>query len=187
MHCQRRNEDCNMVSSSWHRQRKRQWWHCFCFCFFSYALWGRVVPSLPATDIGVTATSVAVVIFVGAVVPQAETKTAGQQRQQRKDACVASAGTMMATQWQRSVAVTAQARLALLRNVCGARAATMMATQLQNDNACIAGAAPIMATLRQRYGDTTTLALLAPPTMATQQQCNRDACVASATKITAKQ
>jgi hypothetical protein len=76
LHCQRHDEDCNAASSSQCRQRKQRWWHCFCFCFCSYKLWGRVVPSLPATDIGVTATSVAAVIFVGAVVPQAETKMA---------------------------------------------------------------------------------------------------------------
>jgi hypothetical protein len=63
----------------------------------------------------------------------------------------------------------------------------MTATQLQNDNACIAGAAPTTETLRQRYGNATTLALLAPPTMVMQQQCNRDACVASAARITSKQ
>jgi hypothetical protein len=50
----------------------------------------------------------------------------------------------------------------------------MMATKLQNDNACIAGATPTMATLRQCYGNATTLVLLAPPTMVTQQQHNRD-------------
>jgi hypothetical protein len=77
--------------------------------------------------------------------------------------------------------------LALLRNVCGASAATMTATQLQNEDTCIAGAATTTTTLRQRYGDATTLALLAPPTMATQWQRNRDAFVASVARITAKQ
>ena len=51
------------------------------------------------------------------------------------------------------------------------------------DDACIAGAVPTTATLRRRYGkcyrDATTLALLAPPTMVTQQgrlhyQCRKD-------------
>ncbi len=65
LRCQRRNKDCNAALSSRCRQRERQWWHCFCFCFCSYTLWGRVVPSLPAADIGVTATFVTVVIFVG--------------------------------------------------------------------------------------------------------------------------
>jgi hypothetical protein len=92
-----------------------------------------------------------------------------------------------ATQRQRGIAVTARAMLALSRNVCGASAATMMAMQLQNDNACIAGAATIKTMLRQCYGDATTLTLLALPTMATQRQRNRDACVASAARITAKQ
>ncbi len=64
-----------------------------------------------------TTTSVAAVIFVGAVVPQAETKTAGQRQQRRKDACVASAGTTTVMQWQSGVALTVQAMLALLRNV----------------------------------------------------------------------
>ncbi len=160
---------------------------CFCFCFCSYALWGHVVPSLPAVDIGVTATSITTVIFVGAVVPQAERKTAGQQQQQCKDACIASAGTTTATQWQCGIAVTAQARLALSRNVCGASAATMTAMHLGNDDACIAGAATTTATLWQRYDDPTTLALLAPPTMGMQRQRNRDACKASAARITAKQ
>ncbi len=159
----------------------------FCFCFCSYVLWGRVVPSLPAADIGVTATSVAAVIFVGAVVPQAETKMAGRRQQQHEDACVASAGTTPAMQRQRGVAVTAWATLALLRNVCGASTATMTATQLQNDDACIVGAATTTAMLRQCYGNATTLALLVPPTMAMQRQCNRDACMASAARITAKQ
>jgi hypothetical protein len=185
--CQHRDKDCNTALSSRHRQHKRRWWHCFCFCFCSYALWGRVVPSLQAADIGVMATSIAAVIFVGAIIPQAETKTAGWQWQQRKDACVASAGTTMAMQRQRGVAVTVRATLALLRNVCGASAAMMMATQLRNDDACVAGAAPIMATIPQFYGNATTLALLAPPTMATQRQRNRDACVASAARIMAKQ
>jgi hypothetical protein len=93
----------------------------------------------------------------------------------------------MAMQRQRSVAVTGWAMLALLRNVCGASAATMTATQLQNDDACIASTAPTTATLRQRYGNTTTLALLVLPTMSMQWKCNRDACVASAARITAKQ
>jgi hypothetical protein len=150
-------------------------------------LWGHVVLSLPAANIGVTATSIATVVFVGAVVPQAETKTAGQQQQQREDACIASARTTTATEWQRSIAVTAQAMLALLRNICGASAATMMATQLQNDDTCIAGAAPTTATLQQCYGNATTLVLLVPPTMASQWQRNRDACIASAVRIIAKQ
>jgi hypothetical protein len=77
--------------------------------------------------------------------------------------------------------------LALLHNVCGASTATMTATQLRNDNTCIAGAVPTTAMLRQRYSNATTLALLALPTMATQWQRNRDACVASAARITAKQ
>jgi hypothetical protein len=98
LHCQHRNEDCNAASSSRHRQCERRWWHYFSFCFCSYALWGCVVPSLPAVDIGVMATSIAAVIFVGAIVPKAETKTAGQQQQQCKDACIASAGTTTATQ-----------------------------------------------------------------------------------------
>ncbi len=150
-------------------------------------LWGRVVPSLLAADIGMMATSVTAVIFVGTVVPQAETEMARQQQQQCKDICVASAGTTTAMQWQRGVAVMARAMLALSRNVCGASAVMMTATQLRNDDAWIAGATPTMAMLRQRYGDATTLALLAPPTMATQWQCRRDACVASAARITAKQ
>jgi hypothetical protein len=45
--------------------------HGSSFCFS--AMWGPVVPSLPAVDIGVTATSVVVVAFVGAAVPQLET------------------------------------------------------------------------------------------------------------------
>ncbi len=53
----------------------------FLFLFCSSALWGHVVPSLPAADIGVTATSVAAVVFVGAIIPQAETKTAGRRQQ----------------------------------------------------------------------------------------------------------
>jgi hypothetical protein len=80
LRCQRRDKDCNAASLSRRRQRERRWWHCFCFCFCSYALWNHVVPSLPAADIGVTATSIATVVFVGAVVPQAETKTAGRQQ-----------------------------------------------------------------------------------------------------------
>jgi hypothetical protein len=63
----------------------------------------------------------------------------------------------------------------------------MTATKLQNDDTCIAGAAPTTATLWQGYGNATTLVLLAPPTMVMQQQHNRDACVASAARITAKQ
>ncbi len=118
LHCQRRNKDCNAALLSRRRQRKRQWWHCFCFCFCSSALWGHVVPSLPAADIGVTATSNAAVVFVGAIVPQVETKTAEQQQQQqRKDACVASAGTTTATQQQSGIALTVRAALALLHNV----------------------------------------------------------------------
>ncbi len=89
----------------------------FVFCFCSSALWGHIVPSLPAADIGVTTTSVAAVIFVGAAIPQAETKTAGQRQQQCKDACVASAGTTMATQRQSGIALTVRAMLALLRKV----------------------------------------------------------------------
>jgi hypothetical protein len=81
LRCQRRDEDCNVALSSRRRQRERRWWHCFCFCFCSYSLWGCVVPSLLAVDIGVAATSIAAVIFVGAVIPQAETKTAGRRRQ----------------------------------------------------------------------------------------------------------
>jgi hypothetical protein len=92
LHCQCRNKDCNVALLSWRRQRERQWWHCFCFCFCSSALWGHVVASLLAANIGVTATSVAAVIFVGAIVPQAETKTAGRRQQRRKDACVAAPG-----------------------------------------------------------------------------------------------
>jgi hypothetical protein len=93
-------------------------------------LWGHVVPSLPAMVIGVTATSVAAVVFVGAIVPQAETKTARQQQQQCKDTCVATAGTKTATQRQRGIAVMARAMLELSCNVCGASIAMMMATQL---------------------------------------------------------
>jgi hypothetical protein len=89
LRCQRRDKDCNAALLSRRRQRERQWWHCFCFCFCSSALWGHVIPSLPAADIGVTAISVTAVVFVGAVVPQAETKMAGQRQQQPKDACVA--------------------------------------------------------------------------------------------------
>jgi hypothetical protein len=63
----------------------------------------------------------------------------------------------------------------------------MMATKLQNDDACIAGAAPTTATLWQRYSNATTLVLLALPTMVMQQRHNRDPCIASATRITAKQ
>jgi hypothetical protein len=59
--------------------------------------------------------------------------------------------------------------LVLLHNVCGASAAMMTATQLQNDDACIAGAATTMAALQQRYGNATTLALLVLPAMATQR------------------
>ncbi len=93
----------------------------------------------------------------------------------------------MAMQQQCGIAVTAQAMLALLHNICGASAATMTATQLRNDDTFIAGAASTTAMLRQRYGDATTPALLAPPTMAMQRQRNRDACVASAARITGKQ
>ncbi len=117
LHCQRRNKDCNAVLLSRRRRRGRRWWHCFCFCFCSSVLWSHVVPSLPAVDIGVTATSVAAVVFVGAVIPQAETKTAGQRQQQRKDACIASTGMTTVTQWQSGVALTVQATLALLPNV----------------------------------------------------------------------
>jgi hypothetical protein len=183
---QRHDKDCDAASSSRCRQHERRWWHCFCFCFCSYALWGCVVPSLPAVDIGLMATSIAAVIFVGVVVPQAETKMARRRRQQREDACIASTGKTMATQRQRGVAVTAWAMLALSGNICGASAATMTAMQLRNDDACIAGAAPTTAMLRQHYGNATTLALLVPPAMAAQRQRNRDACVASAARITAK-
>jgi hypothetical protein len=117
LRCQRRDKDCNVALLSWCRQRERRWWHCFCFCFFSSALWGHVVPSLPAADIGVTATSVAAVVFVGAIVPQAETKMAGRRQQRCEDACVASAGTTTATQRQSGIALTVQATLALLCNV----------------------------------------------------------------------
>jgi hypothetical protein len=118
LHCQRRDKDCNVASLSQRRQRERRWWHCFCFCFCSSALWGHVVPSLPAMDIGMMATSVAAVVFVGAVIPQAETKTAGRQQQQcKEDACVASAGTTTATQLQSGIALTVWAMLALSRNV----------------------------------------------------------------------
>jgi hypothetical protein len=116
LRCQRRDKDCNAASLSRCRQCERRW-HCFCFCFCSSALWGHVVPSLPAADIGMTATSVAVVIFVGTVVPQAETKTAKQRQQRPKDACVASAGMTMATQRQSGIALTVWAMLALLRNI----------------------------------------------------------------------
>jgi hypothetical protein len=116
LHCQHRNKDCYAASLSRRRQRERRWWHCFCFCFCSSMLWGHVVPSLPAADIGVMATSVAAVIFVGAVVPQAETKMAGQQQQQREDACIASARMTTVTQWQSGVALTVRAMLALLHN-----------------------------------------------------------------------
>jgi hypothetical protein len=115
--CQRRDKDCNVALLSWCRQRERRWWHCFCFCFCSSALWVHVVPSLPAANIGVTATSVAVVVFVGTVIPQAETRTAGGQQQQRKDACVASAGTTTATQQQRGIALMVRAMLVLSRNI----------------------------------------------------------------------
>ena len=117
LHCQRRNKDCNAVLLSRRRRRGRRWWHCFCFCFCSSVLWGHVVPSLPAVDIGMMATSVVAVIFVGAIVPQSETKRAGQQQQRRKDACVASAGMTTATQRQSGIALTVQATLALLCNV----------------------------------------------------------------------
>jgi hypothetical protein len=63
----------------------------------------------------------------------------------------------------------------------------MTAMKLQIDDACIAGAAPTTAMLRQRYGDATTLVLLAPPTILMQQQRNRDDWVASAARITARQ
>jgi hypothetical protein len=79
-------------------------------------LWGHDVPSIPAVDIGVTATSIAAAVFVGAVVPQAETKTAGRRQQQCKDACVASTGTTMAMQQQSGIALKVRATLALLRN-----------------------------------------------------------------------
>jgi hypothetical protein len=117
LRCQRHDKDCDAASLSRHRQRERRWWHCFCFCFCSSVLWGHVVPSHPAADIGVTATSVTAVVFVGAVVPQAETKTAGRRQQQRKDACVASAGTTTATQRQSGVALTVRATLALSCNL----------------------------------------------------------------------
>jgi hypothetical protein len=117
LRCQRRDKDCDAASLSRRRQRERRWWHCFCYCFCSSALWGHVVPSFPAADIGVTATSVAVVLFVGAVIPQAETKTARRRQQRREDACVASAGTTTATQRQSGVALTVRAMLALSRNV----------------------------------------------------------------------
>jgi hypothetical protein len=115
LRCQRRDKDCNAALLSRCRQREQRWRHCFCFC--SSALWNHVVPSLLAVDIGVTATFVAAVIFVGAVVPQAETKMARQRQQQREDACVASAGTTTAMQRQSSVALTMRAMLALLRNL----------------------------------------------------------------------
>ncbi len=89
----------------------------FCFCFCSSALWGHVVPSLLAADIGMMANSVATVVFVGAVVPQAETKTAGQRQQQREDACVASAGITTATQRQSGIALMVRTTLALSHNV----------------------------------------------------------------------
>jgi hypothetical protein len=117
LRCRRRDKDCNVALLSRHRQRKWWWWHCFCFCFCSSTLWGHVVPSLPATDIGVTATSVTAVIFFGAVVPQAETKMAGRRQQQCKDACVASAGTTTAMQWQSGIALMVRTTLALSRNV----------------------------------------------------------------------
>ena len=117
LRCQRRDKDCDVALLSWRRQRERRWWHCFCFCFCSSSLWGHVVPSLLAADIGVTATSVDAVVFVGAVVPQAETNTAGRQQQRREDACVARAGTTTATQRQSGVALTVRATLALSRNV----------------------------------------------------------------------
>jgi hypothetical protein len=78
LRCQRHNKDYNAALLSRRRQREQRWWHCFYFCFCSSTLWGHVVPSLPAADIGMMATSVVVVVFVGAIVPQAETKTAGQ-------------------------------------------------------------------------------------------------------------
>ncbi len=117
LRCQRRDKDCDAALLTWRRQRKRRWWHCFCFCFCSSALWGHVVASHSAADIGVTATSVAAVIFVGAVVPQAETKTSVQRQQHRKDACVASAGMTMATQRQSGIALTVWTMLALLCNI----------------------------------------------------------------------
>ncbi len=80
-------------------------------------LWGHVVPSLPAVDIGMMATSVVAVIFVGAIVPQAETKRAGQQQQRRKDACIASAGMTTTTQWESGIALMVRAMLALLHNI----------------------------------------------------------------------
>jgi hypothetical protein len=64
-----------------------------------------------------TATSIAAVIFVGTIVVQAETKSAGQRQQRREDACVASAGTTTAMRQQISVALTVRATLALLHNV----------------------------------------------------------------------
>jgi hypothetical protein len=117
LRCQRCDKDCNTATLSRRRQHERQWWHCFCFCFCSSALWGHVVPSLPATNIDVMATSVAAVVFVGAVIPQAKTKTAGRRQQQCKNASIASAGTTTATQRQSSVALTMRATLALWRNV----------------------------------------------------------------------
>ncbi len=117
LRCQRHDKDCNAALLSWRRQHERRWWHCFWFCFCSSALWGHVVPSLPAADIGVTATSVATVVFVGTIVPQAETKTAGRQQQRCKDACIASAGTTTATQRQSGIALTVRATHALLRNI----------------------------------------------------------------------
>jgi hypothetical protein len=115
--CQRHDKDCNAALLSRRRQRKWRWWHCFCFCVFSSVLWGHVVPSLPAADIGMTATSIAGVVFVGAVDPQAETKTAGRRQQQREDACVASAGITMATQRQSGIVLTVRAMFALLHDV----------------------------------------------------------------------
>ncbi len=115
--CQHRNKDCNAALLSRRRQRERRWWHCFCFCFCSSTLWGHVFPSLPAADIGMTATSITTVVFVGSIVPQAETKTAGRQQQQLEDACVASTRTTTATQRQSGIALTGQAMLALLRNI----------------------------------------------------------------------
>ncbi len=117
LRCQRRDKDCNAALLSRRRQCERRWWHCFCFCFCSSALWGHVVSSLPAAGIGMTATFVIAVLFVGAIDPQAETKTAGQQQQRCKDACVASAGTTTATQRQSGVALMVRETLALSRNI----------------------------------------------------------------------
>ncbi len=89
----------------------------FLFLFLFLSNMGSCCPPLLAADIGVTATSIAAVVFVGAVLPQAETKMAGQQQQQCKDTCIASAGKTTTTQRQSGVALTVQAMLALLRNV----------------------------------------------------------------------